>query len=81
LFQILKELAKSLRNGRRDYQRLELEALRKLSAIGMRPDYVAVRCANTLSLPEETTGEFVVLAAAWLGRARLIDNVEVKINS
>lgn len=77
LYQTLGEAAKALRDGRRDYQRLEAEAVRKLSTVGMRPDYVAIREAGTLALPDNETKNFVVLAAAWLGRARLIDNIEI----
>jgi pantoate--beta-alanine ligase len=77
LFQMLGSLARSLENGRRDFQRLESEAVRTLSAIGMRPDYVAIRAVGSLTMPDEGTADFVVLAAAWLGKARLIDNVQV----
>lgn len=77
LFRTLGELAQALNDGRRDFQRLESEAVRKLSAVGMRPDYVAIRAAGTLATPDEVTVNFVVLAAAWLGKTRLIDNIEV----
>jgi pantoate--beta-alanine ligase len=77
LYHTLSELVGALCGGRRDFQRLESEALRKLSTIGMRPDYVAVRAAWTLSVPDAKTVDFVALAAAWLGKARLIDNIEV----
>ncbi|MGA9855908.1 MAG: pantoate--beta-alanine ligase [Gammaproteobacteria bacterium] len=77
LFNTLEGLAQELRNGRRDFQRLESEAVRKLSTIGMRPDYVAIRAASTLSAPQIGTPDLIVLAAAWLGKARLIDNIQV----
>jgi len=77
LFRTLGEVVQALNDGRRDFQRLESEAVRKLSAVGMRPDYVAIRAAGTLATPDEVTGNFVVLAAAWLGKTRLIDNIEV----
>ena len=44
---------------------------------GWKPDYVAVRRQADLQPPRPGDGELVVLAAARLGRTRLIDNVEV----
>lgn len=81
LFQTLEMLGQELRAGRRDFQRLESEAVRKLSNIGMRPDYVAIRAAGTLAVPENGMADLVVLAGAWLGKARLIDNIQVHTQS
>ena len=44
---------------------------------GLRPDYVSVRRARDLAEPSETDRELVILAAAYLGRTRLIDNLRV----
>ena len=77
LFHTLEALAQELRDGRREFQRLESEAVRRLSTIGMRPDYVAIRAAGTLAAPDNGTANLVILAAAWLGKARLIDNIQV----
>jgi pantoate--beta-alanine ligase len=46
--------------------------------VGFRPDYVAVRRRVDLAEPVESDGQLVILAAAWLGRARLIDSVEME---
>jgi pantoate--beta-alanine ligase len=58
---------------------LEAATRRRLTESGFNPDYVAVRRTRDLAPPEvfEPGDERVVLAAAWLGRARLIDNVRV----
>lgn len=55
------------------------KAVRDLREAGFRPDYVEVRRADNLQLVQtgDRCGELVVLAAAWLGRARLLDNVTV----
>jgi len=50
-------------------------ASKSLQEKGFRPDYVEVRSAQTLQAPSPNEVDLVVLAAAWLGRARLIDNV------
>lgn len=76
LFRTLGETAAALRNGRRDFSRLEAEAVQKLSP-PLQPDYVSIRAAHTLAAADANTRDFVVLAAAWLGKARLIDNIQV----
>ncbi|MGH8413600.1 MAG: pantoate--beta-alanine ligase [Gammaproteobacteria bacterium] len=78
LYRTLQEVAQALSDGRRDFETLESEAASKLSE-GFRPDYVSIRTARTLAMPYPNTPHFVVLAAAWLGKARLIDNIEVPV--
>lgn len=46
-----------------------------LAADGFRPDYVTVRLADDLAAPLAPGQRRIVLAAAWLGRTRLIDNL------
>ena len=69
----------AIAGGERDFAALEARAVLALEEAGFKPDYVEVRKAQDLSKPNgrsRTTG-LVVLAAAWLGKARLIDNVRV----
>jgi pantoate--beta-alanine ligase len=77
LYQVLAELARDLRARSRDYRELEVAALTKLKENRWKPDYVAVRKQHDLKFPALAKGELVVLGAAWLGKTRLIDNVEV----
>jgi pantoate--beta-alanine ligase len=58
----------------------EAEAVRALEAAGFRPDYISVRRRQDLALPGPDDRQLVILAAAWLGKARLIDNLEVELN-
>ena len=58
-----------------DYVALEVQGLDALREAGMRPDYFTVRDALTLEPPAPTSRDLVVLAAARLGKARLIDNL------
>ena len=76
LYRTLKNAREQLKGGAHDYQRVELEAMAELAHYGWRPDYVAVRRQSDLQ-PPENGGPLVILAAARLGRTRLIDNVEV----
>jgi pantoate--beta-alanine ligase len=78
LAQALRTLAAAVQAGRRDFEALEAEALAMLRSRGWAPDYVALRRQADLGLPQRGTDEaLVVLAAARLGRTRLIDNLEL----
>jgi pantoate--beta-alanine ligase len=59
----------------------EENAVIDLQADGFRPDYVKVCRQSDLQLPAAEDRRLVVLAAAWLGRTRLIDNVEFELKS
>jgi pantoate--beta-alanine ligase len=63
--------------GRRDLATLEVAAAGDLAAHGWRPDYIAVRDRMGLGVPAIAAQKLVVLGAAWLGKVRLIDNVEI----
>lgn len=43
-------------------------------------DYLSIRNRNTLELPQENDKELILLAAAWLGKARLIDNISLNLH-
>ncbi len=74
LYRQLRQLAAEASAGA-DLTQLEAAAAAALQARGFRPDYVQVLGARDLAPPAPTERELVVLAAAWLGRARLIDNL------
>ncbi len=79
LYATLSAVASRLTAGERDYPRLEQEAMAQLQEARMQPSYVAIRRAQDLAVPtaDEPAEALRVLAAARLGRARLIDNVAV----
>jgi pantoate--beta-alanine ligase len=60
-----------------DYAAIERAGSLELDAAGMQSEYFAIRAARTLGAPQEPAEELVVLAAARLGKARLIDNLKV----
>ncbi|HJS91810.1 MAG TPA: pantoate--beta-alanine ligase [Steroidobacteraceae bacterium] len=66
-----------LRGGDRDFTAIERAGSERLEGAGFTPDYFAVRRADDLGSPDADTRHFVVLTAARLGRARLIDNLQV----
>ena len=77
LFQVLRYAHDDLMAGARDFQRIELHSMSELANHGWKPDYVVVRRQADLQPPATGDRDLVVLAAARLGRTRLIDNVEV----
>jgi pantoate--beta-alanine ligase len=48
-----------------------------LRTAGLRPDYLSVRRTLDLAPPQATDRQLRVLAAVYLGTARLIDNLPV----
>jgi pantoate--beta-alanine ligase len=79
LYRTLGEVKAAVEGGSDDYPVLERTAMSALTRAGFRPDYVSIRRATDLGEP--TAGDTVlrVLAAAWLGPARLIDNLEITV--
>ncbi len=63
--------------GSRDFEAVSARAIDALRSAGFKPDYFEIRRAEDLSLPKGRDEELRILAAAWLGKARLIDNVAV----
>jgi pantoate--beta-alanine ligase len=78
LYRVLSEVREALVAGRRDYAKLETQALARFGGKWV-PDYVAIRRQADLQLPSPSDQDLVVLGAAKLGRPRLIDNVEVTL--
>ena len=79
LFQVLSSVANDLQNGRRNYEELEAESIGKLGDAGFDVDYFSIRRAQNLEIPDRDCDELVILAAAQVGNARLIDNTVVTI--
>lgn len=73
----LTRIRDAVRSGDHDFLKLETEAVAELAAHGWHPDYIAVRRRADLQPPVHSDDPLVVLAAAKLGRTRLIDNLEI----
>lgn len=78
LYRTLSQLAQRVRGGERDYPALLAEGENALRSAGLRPDYLEARDALTLQPATEQTTQVVILAAAFLGKTRLIDNLLVE---
>jgi len=79
LFATLERLAESLRRSADGFDARRADALADLERHGFAPEYLELRYADDLAVagPEDRARPRILLAAAWLGRARLIDNVAV----
>ena len=77
IYATLQAAAQRVAAGDTDFASIERAGQRALEGAGLRPDYFAVRQAADLSSPGAQERELVVLTAARLSRARLIDNIRV----
>lgn len=76
IYRNLVRVRSAIEQGRRDFQTLETEAVADLNAHGWQVDYVEVRNALSLLPAQVVDKRLVVLAAAKIGKTRLIDNLE-----
>lgn len=77
LIRTLREAAKALQSGASTTQ-VETQALSSLERVGFHPDYFRVCHASTLAPATQQDTHLVILAAAWMGKTRLIDNLLVQ---
>ncbi|MCB1774849.1 MAG: 4-phosphopantoate--beta-alanine ligase, partial [Gammaproteobacteria bacterium] len=77
LYRVMTGLGERIRQGEKDLAGLQGQAARELEENGLAPDYIAVRRAEDLGEPGDGDRKLVILIAAYLGKARLIDNLEV----
>jgi len=76
IYRQLQQAVAALKAGVRDFAHIETAGIAALNDAGFRTDYFKVRDARSLGPAQPDTKQFVVLTAARLGKARLIDNVQ-----
>ena len=81
LSRTLNEIRLAVLAGERDFAKLEQKAAAQLDAHGWQTDYVALRRQSDLQSPQPGDRQLVVLAASRLGTPRLIDNLEISIET
>lgn len=77
LFQTLLQLKNEIISGKREFLTLQHEATQHLEQRGWSVDYLSVHKRSNLMPAQAHDNDLVVLAAAWLGNTRLIDNLEI----
>ena len=79
LYKVLSSIADKLQAGERDLDEIIAIAGQELNEKGFRADDIQIRDADTLLEVSENSKRAVILVAAWLGDARLIDNKIVEL--
>jgi pantoate--beta-alanine ligase len=79
IFDALTAAAKMLAAGETDLVSVETVAKEQIAAAGLVAEYVSIRRAGDLGIPQADDHKLIVLAAARLGKVRLIDNVAVTV--
>jgi pantoate--beta-alanine ligase len=67
-------IKQAMLEGNKDTNLLSELGKELISEAGLKPDYIEIRHAETLAPVDKDTNKIVILAAAYLGKARLIDN-------
>jgi pantoate--beta-alanine ligase len=79
IFAELEKTRGQVESGSRNFEALERAGFEALKSVGFKPDYYSIRDASSLLTPSPQSREVVILTAARIGRARLIDNVRATI--
>jgi pantoate--beta-alanine ligase len=79
IYATLRAVARRIETGERTFAALAAYGAAELRQAGMQPDYFEIRDAATLLEPHSNSRELVILTAARLGKARLIDNLRVTL--
>ena len=79
LYHMLQEMAVAIHAGARNYAEMQQHAVDRLTARGWQPDYIHIVDQQRLLPAAPAEQALVILAAARLGRTRLIDNIEITL--
>ncbi len=79
IYQSLLNADERLRRGEMCFEDIKSQGVAELKDAGLKPEYFSIRRTVDLGEVGPSDKEVSVLAAAWLGSARLIDNVKVLI--
>ncbi|QKJ85889.1 pantoate--beta-alanine ligase [Paramixta manurensis] len=79
LSRVMNSMAEKLSNGERHIEEIIEAAETELQEKGLRPDGLAICDAQTLLPLSVDSQQAVILMAAWLGKARLIDNQQIDL--
>ncbi|MFV0261981.1 MAG: pantoate--beta-alanine ligase [Kluyvera sp.] len=79
LYKVMSRVAGKLKAGERELPEIIALAEQELNEKGFRADDIQIRDADTLLDLTENSKRAVILMAAWLGQARLIDNQSIEL--
>ncbi len=76
----LRQVISTVQKGNHDFAAIEAQTSQYLTQLGWMVDYISIRSATTLLPATASDKALIVLAAAKLGRTRLIDNMEFSLD-
>ena len=79
IYQLLRQSARQISDGERDYDSLQKRAVATLGEAGFQTDYFTVCNADTLLPAGPEDRDLVILVTAGLGATRLLDNIEISL--
>ncbi len=79
IYQLLREIARQISEGERDYQEVTQRAIEGLNGAGFKTDYFSICNAETLLPASPEDRDLVILVTAGLGATRLLDNIEISL--
>ena len=81
LHQALEDIKSSILGGNRNFESLVKIGAKSINDAGMEADYFAVCNADDLTPADSSSDNLVILAAAYLGKTRLIDNIRFSLTN
>ncbi len=80
IYAALQQAVRDVSEPGADFRAIEARSLESLRDAGFKPEYFGIRRAADLLAAEPDERELAILTAAWLGSARLIDNIQVSLD-
>lgn len=73
----LNAAVQAIKQSKKTYREIEQQSKITLNNLGFKSDYFVICRRSDLQPATETESQLVILAAAYLGKARLIDNIQL----
>ena len=77
LYRVIQTIGRAIDGGDKNFSQLLEAGKAELQGLGLRPDYLEVREATSLRPATAQDDNLVILAAVFLGKTRLIDNLHL----
>ena len=78
IYKTMLEVKQQVEAGELSFNSIETNARQQLQNAGFQPEYVSIRQSADLEPGQPGSDKLRVFVAAWLGEARLIDNLEIR---
>ena len=79
IYQAMQRMKLAIEKGNKNFDELEASAVADLEVKGFRNDYVKVVNASTFMPASATDTHLVIVVALFMGKTRLIDNIQVHV--